>query len=224
MWLVPPPILTFSKGKHQVSNPTTGRIGIESDPLYSSPSFISESRMVHLALLIKSVQKVEASNMKVDVFVSDVARCIANSLAWRGDFRRCALLALVMLAAASLSPLAGCVKTMPSANTAHLKGKITLDGGPIPADARASITFKPTRSGQAKTTFASIIDGSYDSPETPKGLVKTYISIQQPTGKMISEAGGRPYAEMRSLVPASCMGGFDMDIDGDNLNKDFNLK
>ena len=115
--------------------------------------------------------------MRVDVVVSDVARCIENALAWRGDFRRFALLALVMLVAASLSPLAGCGKTMPSANTAHLKGKITLDGGPIPADAIAGITFKPTRSGQAKTMFASIIDGSYDSPETPKGLVKTYISL-----------------------------------------------
>ena len=56
MWLVPP-ILTFSKGMHQVSNPTTGEIGIELDPLYSSLSFISESRMVHLALINQIVSK-----------------------------------------------------------------------------------------------------------------------------------------------------------------------
>ena len=156
--------------------------------------------------------------------IGKVSRSCTHPIASRQDLRRCASLALAILVAALLTHLAGCDKASRSANTARLKGKITLDGQPIPADSRASITFKPTRSGQAKTTFASIIDGSYDSSETPKGLVKVYISIQQPTGRMISEAGGRPYAEMRSLVPANYTGGFDMDIDADNLNKDFTLK
>lgn len=133
-------------------------------------------------------------------------------------------LSWALLLAAAASAILGCGKSSGSANVVHLKGRITLDGQPIPSDASGSITFKPTRGGQGKTTFSTIEDGLYDSPETPKGPVKIYISIQQPTGKMISEAGGTPYAEMRSLVPNSYAGGIDMDFSEDNLSQDFDLK
>ena len=131
---------------------------------------------------------------------------------------------LVVVTVASATWLMGCGGATGSANTAHLKGKITLDGQPIPSDASSSITFKPTRRGQGRTTFSTIDDGVYDSPDTPKGPVKIYISIQQPTGRMVSEEGGSPFAEMRSLVPDSYSGGIDMEIGEDNLNLDFDLK
>ncbi len=146
----------------------------------------------------------------------------ASSIEW-GRSQRLGIWALIMVPTI-LFASAGCGPEPSSKPTAHLKGKIMLNGEAIPSDARGSITFKPTRSGQAKTTFASIIEGNYDSPNTPKGPVKAYISLQQETGKMISEAGGAPYAEVRSLVPPSYSGGFDLEVDQDNLEKHFDLK
>jgi hypothetical protein len=130
----------------------------------------------------------------------------------------------VVLLLAQLVVCDGCGSGSSPKNTAHLKGNITLQGQPIPLAARASITFKPTRTGQAKTTFASIVDSTYDSPNTPKGPVKVYLAIQVPTGKMVSEAGGAPYAEVRNLVPPSYSNGIDLEVSEDTLEQDFELK
>ena len=132
--------------------------------------------------------------------------------------------AAAVLFSAQLVALSGCGSGSRPANTSHLKGQITLDGEAIATDASASITFKPTRSGQAKTSFATIADSRFDSPHTPQGPVKVYISIQRPTGKMVSEAGGTPYAEVRSLVPPKYTRGIDLEVGGDNFEQDFDLK
>jgi hypothetical protein len=107
--------------------------------------------------------------------------------------------------------------------TAHLKGTVTIDGRPIPEDAEASITFKPTKSGQARSTSAMIVDGEYDAPDVPSGPVTVFVSVQQATGREVTENVSRPYKEYRSLVPAASEGGIALDVAGDNSNQDFDL-
>lgn len=107
--------------------------------------------------------------------------------------------------------------------TVHLQGNILINGQPVPGDAEGSISFKPTQAGMAKTTSVTIRQGRYDAPEVPQGPVKVFVNVQQPTGRMISEAGGTPYAEYRDLVPASFKG-LELNATEDNENQDFDLK
>jgi len=75
----------------------------------------------------------------------------------------------------------------------------------------------------AKSAGVRIVDSKYDSPQTPVGEVKVFFSIQQPTGKMISDAGGPPFQELRSIVPSGAENGISLTISGDNQAQDFDL-
>jgi len=119
---------------------------------------------------------------------------------------------------------AGCGAGHPSRPTAHLQGTVKVDGQPIPDNAEASITFKPTASGQAKSTSAQIIKGKYDAPDVPRGNVTIYFNVQEPTGRQVREGMGNPYAEMRSLVPEKLGLGMALQVDGDKADQDFDLK
>src|SRR5262245_41105667 len=66
-----------------------------------------------------------------------------------------------VLACASLMAVTGCQVRSGGPATAHLQGKVTIAGQLIPADAQASITFKPTGSGQAHSTSALIANSTY---------------------------------------------------------------
>ena len=127
------------------------------------------------------------------------------------------LLALVVCSAA------GCGQ-QGSKPTARLSGTVTINGQPIPADAEATIMFRPAASGMAKTAGVRIANGKYDSPQTPVGEVNVLFSIQQPTGNMISDAGGPPFPELRSIVPEGTAAGIKLTVSGDNLDQDFDLK
>jgi len=122
----------------------------------------------------------------------------------------------------SLVTIGGC--THSNRESAHLQGAVTIDGKAIPADAECSVSFKVMKQGQGRSTSARIIDGRYDAPQAPKGKVKVYFNVQQPTGKMLREGIGSPYPEYRSLVPAPYERGMDVDISGDNPKLDFDLK
>lgn len=108
--------------------------------------------------------------------------------------------------------------------TAHLSGVVTINGQPIPANATGTIMFRPTKAGMANTAGVPINGGRYDSPNTPVGDVTVFFSIQEPTGKMISDAGGPPYAEMQPIVPAGAANGMALTVSGDNAEQDFDLK
>lgn len=77
--------------------------------------------------------------------------------------------------------------------------------------------------GQASTTSVVVTDGRYDAPEVPQGQVKVYVNVQQPTGRMVSEAGGTPYPEYRNLVPPKHGQGILLEVDGDNADQNFEL-
>ncbi len=117
----------------------------------------------------------------------------------------------------------GCQKSGTGKPTARLQGRVTIMGEAPPTDAEASLTFKPMVRGQANTTTCKIVDGSYDARDVPVGKVKVYFNIQQPTGKMISEGGGRPFPEYRNLVPPQLGSGMEIEVAGGESTRDFKL-
>jgi hypothetical protein len=131
---------------------------------------------------------------------------------------------LVISAVFVLGTATGCGVDSQGKSTAHLQGTITIDGEPLPNDAEGSITFKPTTPGQAKSTGAQILAGKYNCPEAPVGPVKVYISIQQRTGKMISDGGVRSYPEMKELIAPGSGAGIELEVTGDNLKQDFDME
>ena len=108
--------------------------------------------------------------------------------------------------------------------TAHLSGTVTLNGQSLPANANGTIMFRPSGKGMAKTAGVSIVGGKYDSPDTPIGEVTVFFSIQEPTGKMISDAGGPPFPEYRSIVPEGSTNGVKLTVTDENSDQDFNLE
>jgi hypothetical protein len=120
--------------------------------------------------------------------------------------------------------IAGCGAGKP-ADTAHLAGKVTLDGEPIPADAQASITFQPTAGNKGKAITVPIVNSAYDSPHTPRGSVLAIMSLTIPTGKMVmSERVGREVPEMKTVtLSQEQMGGITLDVAGDEPNRNFEL-
>ncbi len=125
--------------------------------------------------------------------------------------------------AITLSWCAGCGGGSSSGNTAHLQGTVTLAGQSLPADVEASILFRPTQSGQGKTVSVPVVDGRYDSPETPTGAVKAFFTIQQPTGRVFDNDRGAPIKERKSLVPEKYGAGLDLSVSDDNDAQNFEL-
>ena len=130
--------------------------------------------------------------------------------------------AISLIGAAFVAAACGCGAGS-SKPTAHLQGTVTIAGKPIPADAEASVTFKPAKSGQARSTSAMIINGTYDAPDVPTGPVNAYVNIQQPTGREITESVSRPYKEYRSLVPSKYGEGIPLEVKGDKADQNFDL-
>jgi hypothetical protein len=121
---------------------------------------------------------------------------------------------------AALLVLAGCGAA--EKRTAHLQGTITIAGKSLPADALANISFRPTAQGQSRAAGVTVVAGKYDCPDVPLGKVAVTISIQHPTGKMVSEAGGTPFQEYASLISGGS--GINLEVTGDKPNQDFDLE
>jgi hypothetical protein len=111
-----------------------------------------------------------------------------------------------------------------SSNTAHWQGTVTVDGQPLPGDATGSITFRPIGSGTARAVTVPIENGSYDSPQTPKGTVRAIFGITRPTGEArFDERAGREIAELESIVPEKSAQGVDIEVTGNNADGNFDL-
>lgn len=67
--------------------------------------------------------------------------------------------------------------------TSQLSGEVTLDGQPLPEDARASITFRPARGTEGKPVNVEIVRSHYKCPSVPTGDIVAEISITIPTGE-----------------------------------------
>ena len=128
------------------------------------------------------------------------------------------------IAVGELLLLCGCSAESMGPPTVHLAGAVTIDGQPLPADAEASIMFKPTQRGQAKSVSVVITGGRYDAPGVPRGEVRAYLNIQRPTGRMISEAGGSPYPEFLPMIASEYGSGILLGASEDNLQQDFDLR
>lgn len=113
-----------------------------------------------------------------------------------------------------------------NSDTVHLKGKVTLDGVPVPVNAQASVTFQPAAGNKGKAVTAAITNGEYDSPQTPRGPVLAIMSLSIPTGKMVrSERMGTDVPEIKSVaLVQEQMGGIAIDVTGDETTHDFMLE
>jgi hypothetical protein len=130
----------------------------------------------------------------------------------------------IVIAALGLAAMAtvGCDAGGSGKPTAHLSGKVTIDGQPVPNDTRATITFRATGPGQANHTSALITNSEYDCPNVPAGDVEVYIQIVQETGRMASE-GGRSWPETRNLIAEKYNDAIPLKVTDDNSNQDFEL-
>ena len=108
-------------------------------------------------------------------------------------------------------------------DAAHLKGKVTVNGQPIPADAIGTVTFQTTKPGQGKMASAAIENGSYEVLDAPLGALKAYITVQQPSGRTIDNGRGTPAQEYKNIISDKYVTGIDIQVDGDNEAMDFPL-
>jgi hypothetical protein len=93
----------------------------------------------------------------------------------------------------------------------------------VPADATASITFMPTSREQAPVATVAIVNGAYDSPNTPQGAVKASFSILQPAGPVRQTDRGTSQ-DVKDLVPSNYATGIEIQVSDDNSKQDFDLK
>jgi hypothetical protein len=128
---------------------------------------------------------------------------------------------LTVLVATAIAS-AGCGGGAPP--TAHLQGKVTIDGQPLPADAEGSISFQPSTGDQTRAVVASIVNSTYDSPQTPTGQVLVRISVTQPTGGMLDNGRGDPSPEYRDIVPPGAASAIELEVAGDKDDQNFDLK
>lgn len=105
--------------------------------------------------------------------------------------------------------------------TAHLAGTVTLRGKPLPPDAQAGISFQPATGEAVKV---KIVDGKYDSPETPQGKVVVTFHISKPVGPVkTSPRTGKEYQNIVNIVPPRHAVGIPLEVTGDNLEQNFDL-
>jgi hypothetical protein len=127
----------------------------------------------------------------------------------------------ILSASAALFLASGCGKS--DSPKAHLAGRVTIKGASVPSDADAAISFAPLAGGQSVSV--PIVDGRYDSPQTPEGKVTVKFYISQPIGpEKESERTGEKFRDVANLVPAKHAAGIVLEVRGDNSNQDFALR
>jgi hypothetical protein len=108
-------------------------------------------------------------------------------------------------------------------NAAHLQGTVTLNGKPIPADAKAYVVFVPDVD-KTKAVSAPVTGGRYDLPNAPMGLVMVHFEVTREVGpEKTSERTGQVYRDVVSLVPARLVTGLPVQVVGDDTSLDFDL-
>lgn len=113
-----------------------------------------------------------------------------------------------------------------NANTATLKGQVTIDGNPLPDDAEGYIQFMTTEPGQAKPSSATMTGSDYAAENVPLGSVNVIFNITRLTGRMVKEdnaPGATPYPEREDLVPEKHRAGFQVEVTGDDDAFNFEL-
>jgi hypothetical protein len=115
----------------------------------------------------------------------------------------------------------GCGTT--NGGATRLQGQVTLNGKPLPADAKAFVTFVP-EGNPGKAVSVPVTNGNYDSPDTPVGKVNVQFEISREVGPTkTSERTGQSYREMENLVPGKYSTGLPLEVTGDNSTQNFDL-
>ena len=105
---------------------------------------------------------------------------------------------------------------------AHLRGKVTIDGKPVPSEAEARIMFVPPTSAanrNSKPAMVPIVNGEYDAPDVPVGQVIVRFDIQRPTGREFA----RGMKESENLVPEVHREGIEIAVTEGDHPQDFEL-
>jgi hypothetical protein len=121
--------------------------------------------------------------------------------------------------------LVGCGGTS-AGSTTHVTGTVTLNGGPIPPDAQASISFVPIAETTGLTASAEIKDGKYDVPDAPVGPVRVEFSISRLSETSAPIGGGREGTQVQAenLLPESLRNGKEDVVSHDKSEMNFDLK
>jgi len=132
------------------------------------------------------------------------------------DWKKAAFLGIVL--AGFL--VAGCSSGKSNQGTVTLEGNVTLDGKAI---ADGSLQFMPREKGQSNPAMAQIVNGRYVAVGVPKGKVQVLLTALRKTGRMIKEYDEtRP--EVVSMIPERYKSGIEINVTGDDPNKNFELK
>ncbi len=119
-----------------------------------------------------------------------------------------------------ISLVSGCGPDKPTYPAARLEGSVTLDGKPI---AQGNLQFMPQDISQTPVTGAPIVDGRYVAEAVPRGKLRVLLTATKETGKMIKEYS-TPRPEVINLIPDKYRAGIPLEVTGDNLNQNFDLK
>jgi hypothetical protein len=137
------------------------------------------------------------------------------------DSRRAAFASAPLLIAAATI----CTGCGPAANkTARLAGAITIAGQAPPADARIRLNISPTTPKQGGGAGSRVTGNQYDCTSCPLGKVTVYIAINHSTGDNPTDAARARGDESTSLIDPIYSAGIELDVTGDNLKQDFDLK
>jgi len=128
---------------------------------------------------------------------------------------------IVFIAVGLASMLSACQEAVPPQPTAKVAGLVTLDGTPLP---QGEIVFMPQSAGQARPEPAQIVEGKYEAAHVPQGKVKVMFTATKETGKVIEIPDStETYPEVVSMIPPQYAVGIDIEVTGDDLNKNFEL-
>jgi len=117
-----------------------------------------------------------------------------------------------------VAALAGC-GARPTHPTAHLAGRVSIQGQPVP---QGKLVLLPLEPGHGPGVGVPIIAGNYDCPGAPTGKVLAQVYAVRATGKMI-EAMGSTHPELINTVPDKDRNGREINVSGDNSQLDFLL-
>ena len=122
---------------------------------------------------------------------------------------------LAAIAAAAFA-CSGCGTTH---KTAHLAGAVTIAGQAPPAGSIVRLNISPTTADQGPAAGSHVTGNEYDCPNCPLGKVTVYVSFDSPpTATSVANR------ENTNLIDTIYSSGINIDVTGDNLKQDFDLK
>ncbi len=123
----------------------------------------------------------------------------------------------IVCAIVTILPLVGCGGNAKPYPTAKVAGVVTIDAKPIESGTINFIAAQGT--GEAS---AEIKAGAFAAQDVPKGNVRVFVIATQETGKMVP-GSSEPVPEVISIVPAHYAQGIEIQVAGDEANRQIEL-